>query len=188
MDEEVENLQYIDPTCHAGQIKESELRWWITYVVYFQEGVTPVNVREILHVPELSVIWSTLPHDMTSLMHHVVSALNLIQRLRDAAHSSSSAHLLRMMLLILHHDPPPPDPPPDRPHPLHHLVLLLLLHMCHQLHHPLILLLLHMCHQLHHPSPPHVSPVAPSTDPPLLHFFHGYIRYLYFHHCYLHGY
>jgi hypothetical protein len=71
--------------------------------------VTPIHVREILHVPKLSVIWSTLPCDITSLMRHVVSALNIIHGLRDVAHSISSGSYSKDD----DHDPPLHDPPPD---------------------------------------------------------------------------
>jgi hypothetical protein len=43
-----------------------------------REGVTHVNVREILRVPKIYTIWSSLPHDIISLMCHVVNFINLI--------------------------------------------------------------------------------------------------------------
>jgi hypothetical protein len=51
--------------------------------------VVHVHVRDILQVLELSEIWLTHLCDMMSLLHYVVSALNLIHRLRDVSHSTS---------------------------------------------------------------------------------------------------
>ena len=42
-----------------------------------------VHVTHIIEDPHLFDIWCTLPHDMKTLMCHVVSALMLIWRLHD---------------------------------------------------------------------------------------------------------
>jgi hypothetical protein len=82
--------------------------------VMVSHGVVPTLVRDILWVPELSMIWMTLPHDMTSLMHHIVSVINLIERLRDHAHVShdstpSASSPDRSTSSTPPHGPPPPD-------------------------------------------------------------------------------
>jgi hypothetical protein len=56
--------------------------------VMVSHGVVPALVRDILQVTELSTIWTTLPHVMTSLMSHLISVINLIKSLRGLAHTA----------------------------------------------------------------------------------------------------
>ena len=58
--------------------------------MFLREGVPCAHVREIIQDPHLSYIWNTLPHDMVTLMCHVVGALILIRRLRASTQSRSS--------------------------------------------------------------------------------------------------
>ena len=46
--------------------------------LFVREVVPPTHVREITHDPYIFSIWRKLPHDMMSLMHHVVDSLNII--------------------------------------------------------------------------------------------------------------
>ena len=52
------------------------------YALFSRERVPLAHVTQIRQDPHLFDIWNTLPHDMTTLMCHVVDALILIQRLR----------------------------------------------------------------------------------------------------------
>jgi hypothetical protein len=75
-------------------------------------GVVPTLDLDILWVS--STIWKNIPHDMTTLMHHIVGIVNLIERLRDdvdVSHDStpSSSSLDRSTSSTPPHDPPPPD-------------------------------------------------------------------------------
>ena len=49
--------------------------------LFSKEDVPHAHIREIKYDPDLFDIWRTLPCDMTTLMHHVVGALTLIQSL-----------------------------------------------------------------------------------------------------------
>jgi len=102
-----------------------------------RHGVVPIQVREILRVPKLFAIWMTLPHDMMSLMHHVFSALNLIDRLKDVSHDSTpSISSPNRPTSSSPLGPPPPPPPP------------------------------HVSPYIDHPPPPHVSPSTDPPLPP----------------------
>lgn len=78
--------------------------------LFSREDVPHAHVREIRGDPHILDIWHTLPHDMKTLMHHVVGSLMLFQSLRaciqdmsyprpnevpdDAHHDSLSTHAL----------------------------------------------------------------------------------------------
>nr|ADE76846.1 unknown [Picea sitchensis] len=110
-------------------------------------GVVHVPFREILQVPKFSTIWVPIPHDMMSLMCHIVGALNCIETFTNVAHDSTKFGPSC--------DRPTSSPPPGSllPHPSPPRV---------------------SPSTDHSPSPPHVSPyivppppplVSPSTDP-----------------------
>ena len=46
--------------------------------LFSREDVPCAHVREIREDPHLFDIWCALPHDMMTLMHHVVDAMTLI--------------------------------------------------------------------------------------------------------------
>ena len=49
--------------------------------LFSRERVSFAHVTQIKEDQHLFDIWRTFPHDMTTLMHHVVGALMLIRRL-----------------------------------------------------------------------------------------------------------
>jgi hypothetical protein len=66
--------QYIYLACHTGQIKvQIEVAGHLCGVMISHRVVLAL-VREILQVPDLCMIWMTLPYDMTMLMPHIVGA------------------------------------------------------------------------------------------------------------------
>lgn len=49
--------------------------------LFSREDVSCAHVRDIREDSRIFVIWCTVPHDMATLMRHVISALTLIQSL-----------------------------------------------------------------------------------------------------------
>jgi hypothetical protein len=79
---------------------------------YGSHGVVLALVQDILRVPEMSMIWKTLPRGMTSMIHHIFGAINLIDILRDHSHVShdstpSNSSPNRFASSTLPHGPPP---------------------------------------------------------------------------------
>jgi hypothetical protein len=94
--------------------------------VMVSHGVVPIPVRDILHVPNLSTIWTTLPHDVTLSMCHIVNVTNLVERLRDPTHDPPHDPFPSLPQASPSTNPPPSpslvspsnDPFPSFPHVL----------------------------------------------------------------------
>ena len=67
------------------------------------EDVPHAHVREIKYDPRLFDIWHTLPHDMMTLMCHVVGAMMLMWNLQAHTRTRSSPHP-NEVLSHAHHD------------------------------------------------------------------------------------
>lgn len=68
----------------------------------------PTHVGEITWDLDMFSIWCMLFRDMTSLIHHVVEAMNLVRIFRDRAQSTPSSQ--DDVLGSTHHDSLPPGP------------------------------------------------------------------------------
>jgi hypothetical protein len=124
--------------------------------------VVPTPIRDILRVHNIFTIWRIFPHDMTLLMRHIFSVINLIEKLKGDAHDPTTSHSLAYPSTSSTppHDPPPsPDSPP------------------HESNKPYIDTLASPPHVSKPasmydprpsppPSPPHVSEFSSMSDPP----------------------
>ena len=75
--------------------------------LFVREGVPCAHVTKIKWNTNLYDRWCTLPHDMMSLVCHIVSALTLIKSLRSCAQSMPSSKYEAPN--VSHHDSPRVD-------------------------------------------------------------------------------
>ena len=78
--------------CRLNHRVHIELEYHIC-AIFSWEDVQCAHIKDIIEEPHLFDIWCTLPLDMMTLMHHVVSALMLIWSLRADTQTKSSPHL-----------------------------------------------------------------------------------------------
>jgi hypothetical protein len=86
------------------------------YTNLAKEGVVPMKVGDIKEGPRIMELWRDLPHDMMSLMHHIIGVSRLLSMRRDDhadIHTSSSTRLDNDQ----GGDPSTTPPPPPSPHP-----------------------------------------------------------------------